>query len=236
MKKWRKTLVIWKCKSYGKIIHHVPLCITSSLHKVMSAYLRTNCLWIIQTYPSWESPFPMGSNLVIQVSPFGWKDQSYWDPEKKRFCYEIHVCGWEQEYCKKPRDLSANHTLSLCLFLTCFAPLHLPYRLPILTAFFSLPILHISTYSFCFLITPPIISLLFQNFHCCFLVFPSSVSQRQRIWSAFLIYLYLWVKCVLFSRPILDELTITGEDIKHIHLELSFVKDSGPRRNGAKIN
>lgn len=98
----------------------------------------------------------------------------------------------------------------ICLvsFSNVFPPLHLPY-LPILTALFSPPILHISTHSFCFLITPPI-SLLFQNSHCCFLVFPSSVSQRQRIWFAFLIYLYLCVEYVLFSCPILDKLAIAG--------------------------
>ena len=46
-------------------------------------------------------------------------------------------------------------------------------------------------------------------------------------------YLYLWVEYVLFSCPIMDKL---GEDIKHIHPELSYVKDFGLRRNGAIIS
>ena len=111
-----------------------------------------------------------------------------------------------------------DHILSLCLSWFAWSLFHMFlflyicfffYWLSILTALFSPPILHISTHSFCFLITPPI-SLLFQNSHCCFLVFPSSISQRQRIWFAFLTYLYLWVEYVVFSCPILDKLAIAG--------------------------
>lgn len=149
-----------------------------------------------------------------------------------------YVYEWEQECCKKPREIYLWTKSFLCvsrdlpdLFFTYFCSFSYAL-LSILAALFSPPVVLLSIHSFCFLETPPRF-LLFQNFRCCFLVFPGSVSQRQKIWFAFLMYLYLWVEYVLFSCPIMDKL---GEDIKHIHPELSYVKDFGLRRNGAIIN
>ena len=69
--------------------------------------------------------------------------------------------------------------------------------LSVLTALFSPPVVLLSVHSFCFLETPPRF-LLFQNLCCCFLVFPRSISQRQKTWFAFLImYLYLWDEYVI---------------------------------------
>lgn len=179
---------------------------TSSLPQVKSVYLLTAFGYFKPTQVVEFSP--VGPNFVIQFKSFGVKGpESHWDLEKKRFCHEKHPCEWKRE---PEWDISVwmgtgTRNLGIYLetipFLLCVSRSvwSLSYMFLLLSIclttnsnrFILSPVLHISAHSFCSLVTLPT-PLLLQHSYCLlschFLV---HTSQRQRIWFAFLIYLYL---------------------------------------------